>query len=268
MLSYRSLKLSSFLKILFPVQLKWFPLTLSSSSLIPLFVWSNLLLVPSGVSFISVIVFFSSVWLFSMSWAEFRPQQEGRSGRHKFDSSTGAKATQEAAPCWSPLCSETDPTCPPHPFQHTHPFPFPTNPAGFLTYAICLERTGSWEEMLASLQDFPSPGRFRALESSMGHGSGGEEVGREQTDHSRSIQQGASFFSRDTCIEHFHRQLQGWDRGWGPRAATGAPNPVLQKLQTATGWGKGEFTGWNSSQGDCSVWLQHFNKSLFLGRKN
>ena len=70
--------------------------------------------------------------------------------------------------------------------------------------------------MLASLQYFPSPGQFRALESSMGHGSGGEEVGRQQTDHSRSIQQGASFFSRDACIEHSHRQLQGWDRGWGP----------------------------------------------------
>ena len=51
MLSCRSLKLSSFLKILFSVQLKWFPLTLSSSSLIPLSVWTNLLLIPSGVFF-------------------------------------------------------------------------------------------------------------------------------------------------------------------------------------------------------------------------
>lgn len=51
MLSYRSFKVSSFLKILFSVQLKWFPSTLSSSSLIPLSVWSNLLLIPSGVFF-------------------------------------------------------------------------------------------------------------------------------------------------------------------------------------------------------------------------
>lgn len=120
-----------------------------------------------------------------------------------------------------------------------------------------LKRIESWEEMLSSLQYFPSQGQFRALESSMGAWHWGRG----------SIHQCASFFSSDTCIESFHRQHQGWDNGWDPWADTGAPNSVMRKLPKGTRWGKREFTGWNSLQGDYSVRLQHFNKSFFLGGK-
>ena len=180
----------------------------------------------------------------------------------------GTKATQEAAPCWSPLCSETDPVYPPYPFQHTHLFPFPTNPGGFLTSAIFLEKD---RKLRGEAFQSPVLSLTRSIQGTgIQHGDtavGGEEVGREQKDHSRSIQQCASLLSSGTSIDSFHRQHQGWDNGWDPWAATGAPNPVMQKLQKGTSWGKREFTGWNSSQGDYSVWLQHFNKSCFLGGK-
>jgi len=128
MLSCRSLKLSSFLKILFSVQLKWFPLTLSSSSLIPLSVWSNLLLIPSGVFFpFSCCVL--QLWLFFMSWAEFRQAAAVRKIRktqiwqfHGSQGHTGSSPLLITSLLWD------GPRLPPIPFPTHTPFPFPHQP--------------------------------------------------------------------------------------------------------------------------------------------
>ena len=63
LLSQRSLKLSSFLKLLVSIQLEWFPLLtlpfLTCSSVSP-----NTLLILISVPLISAVAFFSSVWFF------------------------------------------------------------------------------------------------------------------------------------------------------------------------------------------------------------
>lgn len=206
MLSYRSCKVSSFLKILFLFNLR-FPSTLSSSSLIPLSVWSNLTVDSLWCIFsFRLIGSFSSVWLFFYGLGRIQTgsSSKEKSGRHKFDSSMGAKATQEAAPCWSLLLLWDWPHLPPTLFPTHTPFPFPHHHRWIPDFRHLLEKgIESWEEMLSSLQYFP-------LTRSTGTGiqHGGMAVGERKHPPMCFIP------SSDTCIESFHRQHQGWDNGW------------------------------------------------------